>query len=255
MNRRESQLTNTSAGLTIVNSAKVGRGWILLFSAWLVCGVTCVALDADFQPAITRLGRDGIFRQVAEHWQELGGKVGIVLFLAASLLNRSSTRRRTVARFAVTVLLAGATVQLLKNLVGRARPNWVNDATVFYGPWGLFNEGPTVPIDSMPSGHTTAAFAMAAALSLRWPKATLLWFALSLGVGISRTLVDRHFPSDVILGALLGTLVAVIVARWLPTASEPSPGVTKQPIVQTTSDTITCESPLCDEFIIESYPP
>jgi membrane-associated phospholipid phosphatase len=28
--------------------------------------------------------------------------------------------------------------------------------------------------------------------------------------------MDRHFPSDVVLGALLGTLVGLVVGRWWP---------------------------------------
>lgn len=75
-------------------------------------------------------------------------------------------------------------------------------------------------IDSMPSGHTAAAFAMATALAWRWPKARCLWYLLAGGVGIARMLVDRHFLSDVILGALLGVVASTLVC-WRPKTVDP----------------------------------
>ena len=117
---------------------------------------------------------------------------------------------------ALSLASAGLAVNVLKYLFGRARPDRVHDQTIFYGPFGMFNHGAGVAIDSMPSGHTTAAFAMATALAWRWPRWTFLWYLLAAGVGVSRTFVDRHFPSDVILGALLGTVVARLVCARLP---------------------------------------
>ena len=197
-----------------------------VLAAWFACGLACIAVDDHLQPALTRLGHEGIVRRVAEQWQTLGGTPGILLFLIAGLLDWRSRRGTTVWRFAMSVVVAGAAVQMLKHTFGRARPNWVHDATVFYGPLGMFNRGSYVPTDSMPSGHTTVAFAMATALSWRWPNGRALWYLLASGAGISRSLVDRHFPSDVILGALLGTLVAYTVAKWMPAALTVSIGNT-----------------------------
>lgn len=186
----------------------------VFLAAWFVCGLACISLDDFVQPVLTGLGRDGIVRRVVEQWQVLGGATGILLFLAAGLLDWRSRRGKTIWRFAMSVVVAGAAVQTLKHTVGRARPNWVDDTTVFYGPLGMFNSGSFVPTDSMPSGHTTVAFAMATALSWRWPNGRVLWFLLASGVGVSRSLVDRHFPSDVILGALVGTIVASFITRF-----------------------------------------
>jgi undecaprenyl-diphosphatase len=63
----------------------------------------------------------------------------------------------------------------------------------------------------MPSGHTTAAFAMAVLLACRWPRFTAAWFIIAAGVGVSRSLLDRHFPSDVVVGSCPGTFTSMVL--------------------------------------------
>ncbi|MFM2224422.1 MAG: hypothetical protein RJA07_624 [Bacteroidota bacterium] len=59
---------------------------------------------------------------------------------------------------------------------------------------------------SFPSGHTTAAFATATAISLAYPK----WYVIAPSfiwagaVGYSRMHLGVHYPSDVLVGALIG---------------------------------------------------
>ncbi|MCR9065522.1 MAG: phosphatase PAP2 family protein [Cytophagales bacterium] len=63
---------------------------------------------------------------------------------------------------------------------------------------------------SFPSGHTSDVFALAAALSMVFPKwyiiaPAFLWAGI---IGYSRMDLGVHYPSDVLLGALLGTSCA-----------------------------------------------
>ncbi len=177
-------------------------------AVWCLLGFTCLSLDEYVQPKLTYFGQNTWAGPVAERWQQLGATAGIVTFLFAGLCDWPRRGHQTVARFAACAIAVGIAVQTVKYAIGRARPNSVNDATKFFGPFGLWNDGKSVPIDSMPSGHTAAAFAMAYALTRRWPRMACGWYLLAIGVAISRTIVDRHFPSDVVFGALLGTLVA-----------------------------------------------
>lgn len=63
---------------------------------------------------------------------------------------------------------------------------------------------------SFPSGHTSVAFATAVSLTLCYPKwyvavPSFLWAS---GVGFSRLYRAAHYPSDVLVGALVGSAVA-----------------------------------------------
>ena len=67
--------------------------------------------------------------------------------------------------------------------------------------------------NSFPSGHTMAGFALFTYLAFcikpDWAK--LLCLIVAIGVGFSRIYLIQHFLEDVILGALLGVLIAVVM--------------------------------------------
>jgi undecaprenyl-diphosphatase len=66
---------------------------------------------------------------------------------------------------------------------------------------------------SFPSGHTLHAFAFALLLSSFHPGlAPLLWSFAAL-VGLSRVVLGLHFPSDVVIGALLGLATGGLVLQ------------------------------------------
>ena len=96
---------------------------------------------------------------------------------------------------------------VIKLLVGRMRP-------VFYeglGITGFFPFAMDWAFHSMPSGHTIASFAGLVMLGLLAPRGR--WFAWTLAaiIGISRVCIGAHWPSDVIVGAFVGTATAIIV--------------------------------------------
>jgi membrane-associated phospholipid phosphatase len=57
---------------------------------------------------------------------------------------------------------------------------------------------------SFPSGHATTAFAVAAALTRAAPARRPLWLAVAGTIGAARVLLNAHFLSDVLGGAILG---------------------------------------------------
>ena len=65
---------------------------------------------------------------------------------------------------------------------------------------------------SFPSGHTGTSFAAAVVLFLSYPKKYSFWFlVLAFLIGFSRLYVGVHYPTDVLAGALIGTVIAVCV--------------------------------------------
>jgi len=117
------------------------------------------------------------------------------------------------------IVLSGAATGLLKGLLGRQRPYVeAGDADDFALGSG-FRNGRRA---SLPSGHTTAAFATAAAVTEEtgrwWPHAPrfvgpVLYGGASL-VGLARMYDDKHWASDVVLGAGIGTLAGLSVVRY-----------------------------------------
>ncbi len=105
------------------------------------------------------------------------------------------------------VLVSGAVVQFIKFFYPAPRPFKFFDG-------GIFTMGEKLYTRSFPSGHTTAAFALARYLQAgetrKWQVAALVFAALA---GVSRIYVGVHFPFDVYIGAGFGYAVCHLFIR------------------------------------------
>lgn len=119
------------------------------------------------------------------------------------------------------VALSGAITTVLKGTLGRARPYVSADTNPHDFSIGRgFTKGNAY--DSFPSGHTTVAFAAAAAVTSEsrrwWPHETWLVAPAMYGgatlVGLSRMYNNAHWASDVALGAAIGTFSGLKVVRY-----------------------------------------
>lgn len=110
------------------------------------------------------------------------------------------------------VIVGDVVTGLLKGTLGRARPYVSNDTNprdFKFGGGFSSSEDRT----SFPSGHTTDAFSAAAAVTAEtskwWPHSTWIIGPVMYGgatlVGLSRMYHNRHWASDVALGAAIGT--------------------------------------------------
>lgn len=70
-----------------------------------------------------------------------------------------------------------------------------------------------IPSDqfSFPSGHTSGAFFIAYCLSGSFPEFATILYVWASQVGLSRIFLGVHFPTDTVMGALLGTGCAALV--------------------------------------------
>ena len=123
------------------------------------------------------------------------------------ILAESPRWKETGEMLGHAILLADTTTFVLKETIGRARPFAKNDKGSFRP--GQFKSD----YDSLPSMHTSSSFAMAsvmAATSESLPT-KILYYSAATFVGFSRIYQDKHWASDVILGATIGELCGRIV--------------------------------------------
>ncbi len=68
---------------------------------------------------------------------------------------------------------------------------------------------------SFPSGHTTAAFSSAVMTLLFYPNLAAPCLILALITGVSRIYLGVHFPTDVAVGAVIGSTVSILIYNYL----------------------------------------
>lgn len=91
---------------------------------------------------------------------------------------------------------------LIKNLVARSRPCWIDKS---------INMIISVPRDySFPSGHTVAAFAVAPVVLFYHKKWGIVAYVLAFLMAFSRLYLFVHFPTDILGGVVLGSFNAFL---------------------------------------------
>ena len=107
----------------------------------------------------------------------------------------------------LAVGVPGLFVAIIKRFIGRVRPSAA-------GPFAYepFHWRPDFA--SLPSGHTTTAFATLVAVGALFPRARPFLWGFALLIAVSRIAVTAHFVSDVLAGAAVGALGAWCVRDW-----------------------------------------
>lgn len=166
---------------------------------------TILQLDGQLLVAIQGLHLSWL-DPIVSFYTKLGDAGLLWIALSLGLLFCKPTRKAgalALAAMALGLLITNITI---KPLVERARP-WLD--------W------PIVPLvtekdpNSFPSGHTCAAFAAAMVWVRTLPRRRDRVIAALMAVlmGLSRLYVGVHYPTDVLAGALVGSLCAWAVWR------------------------------------------
>lgn len=114
-------------------------------------------------------------------------------------------RKEQVIHALVAGLIAWIIAFLIKYFFPTLRPFMVNGKEV---------DVLIPPTDSaFPSEHTVLAFSLAVTIFMHDKKVGWWYLMGALTIGISRVLANVHYPIDILGGALIGTLVAVIIER------------------------------------------
>lgn len=206
-----SQVPDSIPAVTIRDAVLSGVASVLLVTpqatGWGTNLPECAPCDRAGVPAFDRWA----ISRYDGTWQWAGnvGVVALAGFVTADLALRQDAAR-TMAALEAGLWAAGVT-EVVKAAVGRARP-------VLYTADAAGAADNAGSARSFPSGHTSVAFAFAstywlARRDLHGKPGVLGWLVVgaAAGVGVSRVAAGKHFPSDVLAGAVLGTASGLLV--------------------------------------------
>lgn len=125
------------------------------------------------------------------------------IILTKGLLTKNSGDIWNSTEMLSTSLLSSLVVATMKLSIKRDRPSVTHpDEITKYTHAGSY---------SFPSGHTSICFATATSVSLLYPKWYVIapMFTWATMVGYSRMYLGVHYPSDVLVGAIVGSGSAI----------------------------------------------
>lgn len=186
------------------------RDWkIFAFGTLAVVG-TAALLDKPVHEASQRV-RNASTDRAARIFEPFGyyytfGVLG-GFYLAGVALDDPRIMNVAQDGIASSLIAAGIITPALKFSIGRSRPRQDEGTYRFR----MFNGN-----ISFPSGHTTEAFAVASVIAAHYDS---LWiqtaaYGMATLVGLSLIDLNAHFSSDVLAGALIGSVVGNAVVRF-----------------------------------------
>lgn len=143
----------------------------------------------------------------------MGSLYGWIIFCIVIYVLGGKFGKKVALLALVALFFTNVIVIFLKYVVAEPRPFLT-----------LPNVDLLVQVDgqSFPSGHAASSFAAATVIGLKYhlkSKGRLCWliyplFAFAFMVGFSRIYIGVHYPYDVIVGALIGTICALAVLKF-----------------------------------------
>ena len=188
-------------------------------------GITYLA-DQEARDAVRTAGlqQNAVLDGIAEFGNAWGqpGVVGLGFAMwGGGLITKKPTVAAAGLRAVEALTVSGTVTSVLKMAFGRARPFLSPTAPdqFKFGRGAEYSDG---RYSAMPSGHATAAFAFASAVTgevkLRAPEHAravgLLTYGAAVMTSYARMHDDRHWLSDVTVGAGIGTVTGWAITRW-----------------------------------------
>lgn len=171
------------------------------------------ALDRNIQSKIQTTKGSGLNK--AADAGSLVGDPYIHLGLSAlvygtAIAADSAKWKETGEMMGEAVILADASTFLIKESVGRGRPN-VSVSKGEFKPFRFKNN-----YDSFPSMHTSSSFALASVLAATSESLVMktAYYTAATFVAFSRLYKNKHWASDVVFGAALGELCGRVVTSY-----------------------------------------
>src|SRR5213594_73420 len=136
-----------------------------------------------------------------------------ILFLFLGLFLKRKKWSETGLLSLYSMIVSSLSAQIVKHLVGRARPRLMEHGLTFLGPSFLAG---VRGLDSFPSGHAASTFALAVVLTRAYPRAKVAFYMMASIISFSRLYLGAHFLSDAVGGALLGLWIGHLAVLYKP---------------------------------------
>lgn len=163
-------------------------------------------LDASILLFIQDNIRCGALDIIMKFFTALGDS-GAIWLLFGIIFFFSRKYRKAGFDIIITVALCFAVNEILKRLLMRPRPfevyKWLTVLIARPSSW------------SFPSGHSFVSFAAAYAYMCSIKKSGYIAYPVAALIALSRPYVGVHYPSDIVVGAILGTATAIIVYNFV----------------------------------------
>jgi undecaprenyl-diphosphatase len=200
------------------------------------CCITLMQLDVPLLRFLRSLDLSPIQR-FGDWGERLGNGVSLAAVSLCLLGFGWFAGRKQWMQAGIESLLAhgcvGLFVNALKHLIGRPRPRLTHSGEWQW--WPSWDSG----LDSFPSGHTSATFAVVTVLARHFPGVAWIGYGLATWVAMSRVWRGSHFATDVVAGMVAGVVVGAVFAaplgRWRETLFNAIVGIAPIAVIVTSS--------------------
>jgi membrane-associated phospholipid phosphatase len=207
-----------------------GQNWIFRFVIFVAAIGLISTVDAQSSKIIENAFKParGVFEAITRYgetdWILIPALALMVISGGLALIMPKWTPKMALVQNAqlfafifIAIGLPGLTATTLKRLIGRGRPG-------VYEAAGPFDFSPNVSDylhQAFPSGHATTGLGLAVVVGFLAPRYFPLALVFGLAIALSRVVVGAHSVTDILAGAVLGTLGAYAVRnvfaarRWV----------------------------------------
>lgn len=198
-----------------------GHQWLQMGGAGLITAGIILS-DKGINHAVNNITNNSTFiHKVSPVVTRFGDKYELITLGSLGLyglLFKNEKLKATALMATQSYLLAEIWVSAIKYISGRERPNYYNPQTGnnegnWHGPFFKYHKNAMgykpdgSEYSSFASGHATAAFAVATVFAKQYsdkPVVQIISYSAATLVGLSRMTENKHWASDVLIGAALG---------------------------------------------------